>query len=271
MLTTRPVNVRRDTGTVTGPVVFLHNQSEFLQYLKTAHSNQRYAETAMNQRSSRAHTVFIFHITQQYSTHHPSSTTTTPSKPLLLQSQLHLVDLAGSERVKRSRVTGVHLREAVGINSSLLVLGKVISSLVKGSSHVPYLESKLTTILKSAFGGNARTTVIINTRVEEEHGDETLQTLRFGERCAMISNTLKQLASSYEDTFAMLEKSLHMLNQQIIGFQTKGKTHLVAYKTLMESYSNLLRKKEELSLLKQEQDQASAPILSSHQVNEIIV
>ena len=78
---------------------------------------------------------------------------------LLVQSQLHLVDLAGSERVKKSKVTGARMREAVGINSSLLVLGKVISALVKSHSHVPYLESKLTTLLKAAFGGNARTMV----------------------------------------------------------------------------------------------------------------
>jgi len=206
----------------------------------------------MNQRSSRAHTVFLFHITQQFTPH--SSSSSKHGKPLLLQSQLHLVDLAGSERVKRSRVTGIHLREAVGINSSLLVLGKVISALVKGRSHVPYLESKLTTILKSAFGGNARTTVIINTRTEGEHGDETLQTLRFGERCAMISNTLKQLASSYEDTLSILDQSLEALNKQIISFQSKEKTQLSAYRTLLESFSNLTRKREELLLLKKEQD-----------------
>jgi hypothetical protein len=72
----------------------------------------------------------------------------------MLKSQLYLVDLAGSERVKKSKVTGQRMREAVGINSSLLVLGKVIASLVESRSHVPYFESKLTTMLKSAFGGN---------------------------------------------------------------------------------------------------------------------
>jgi Kinesin motor domain len=54
---------------------------------------------------------------------------------------LHLVDLAGSERVKKSKATGIRLKEAVGINSSLLVLGKVIAALVESHRHVPYLVS----------------------------------------------------------------------------------------------------------------------------------
>ena len=70
---------------------------------------------------------------------------------------LYLVDLAGSERVKKSGAVGQRLREAAGINSSLMVLGRVIAALTAGQRHVPYLDSKLTTLLRPAFGGNART------------------------------------------------------------------------------------------------------------------
>ena len=59
----------------------------------------------------------------------------------LVRSQLHLIDLAGSERIKKSKATGTGLKEAVGINSSLLVLGKVIAALVESQHHVPYLVS----------------------------------------------------------------------------------------------------------------------------------
>lgn len=59
----------------------------------------------------------------------------------LVKSQLHLIDLAGSERVKKSKATGTGLKEAIGINSSLLVLGKVIAALVESQHHVPYLVS----------------------------------------------------------------------------------------------------------------------------------
>lgn len=164
----------------------------------------------------------------------------------MVQSQLHLVDLAGSERVKKSKVTGTRMREAVGINSSLLVLGKVISALVKGHSHVPYLESKLTTLLKAAFGGNARTMVIINARSDEEHGDETLQSLRFGERCSMISNSLRQTATSLESTLQSMDSALHAIEEQLKSLASRNKQHLDSYKSLQMSYDGLQRKRQEL-------------------------
>ena len=43
----------------------------------------------------------------------------------MVHSTLHLVDLAGSERLKKSKAEGARKREAVGINESLMVLGKV--------------------------------------------------------------------------------------------------------------------------------------------------
>lgn len=42
----------------------------------------------------------------------------------MITSVLYLVDLAGSERIKKSKVSGERLDEAISINSSLSVLGK---------------------------------------------------------------------------------------------------------------------------------------------------
>lgn len=52
----------------------------------------------------------------------------------MIKSQLHLVDLAGSERIKKSKVEGMRLREAVGINSSLLVSCRVCLQYICASS-----------------------------------------------------------------------------------------------------------------------------------------
>ena len=139
------------------------------------HRNKKFAETAMNERSSRAHTGSLTHLLCTYFFKLKSTSKIHvvlvmqfsqiwKSKDLTVKSQLHLVDLAGSERIKKSKVEGTRLKEAVGINSSLLTLGKVITSLVESKRHVPYLESKLTTVLRAAFGGNSRTTVIVNCR-----------------------------------------------------------------------------------------------------------
>ena len=66
----------------------------------------------------------------------------------MTSSQLHLVDLAGCEQLKQSKAVGAHKIEAIGINTSLLVLGRCISALVKQQKHVPYLDSKLTLLLR---------------------------------------------------------------------------------------------------------------------------
>ena len=203
LLTGQIVSIRRDTGEIHGAMeaTNLIDMNHVLEILKIGHERKRFAATAMNDRSSRSHTAIVIHVLQkinkekmlkiienggmsglspaliqsiQMLSHNNESTDITVNNfedDKLIRSQLHLIDLAGSERIKKSKAAGVRLKEAVGINSSLLVLGKVISSLVKGQSHIPYFESKLTTMLKAAFGGNSKTTVIINCRSDCDSGD----------------------------------------------------------------------------------------------------
>lgn len=102
---------------------------------------------------------------------------------LLLQN---LIDLAGSESSK-TETTGLRMKEGSYINKSLLTLGtvslgcicfqqsclsgmfqivftnmKVIGKLSEGRSmHVPYRDSKLTRLLQSSLGGNAKVSVSI--------------------------------------------------------------------------------------------------------------
>ena len=93
------------------------------------------ASTQMNQASSRSHAIFTIYLTMTSTrvTSHPNGSET---RSLLCQklSKIHLVDLAGSERVSNSGVKGKRLREAANINSSLTVLGTVISALVEKQS-----------------------------------------------------------------------------------------------------------------------------------------
>lgn len=53
---------------------------------------------------------------------------------------------AGSERVGRSEAAGQQLREAQAINRSLAALGDVIAALQARQSHVPFRNSKLTSV-----------------------------------------------------------------------------------------------------------------------------
>lgn len=224
-----------------------------LDVLKQGHARKRFAATAMNNRSSRSHTAFVVHVLQKLdaaslavSAACADELRTSQSGDCILRSTLHLVDLAGSERVKKSLVTGHTFREAVGINSSLFVLAKVISALVQGRSHVPYYESKLTTLLKAAFGGNSRTIAVINCRSDDEHGDETLESMRFGERCGMITNAIKQAATSYDTAIKTISSALTVVEGQLKSLESRGKQHLPSYKTLLGSYSELKRRRGEL-------------------------
>jgi hypothetical protein len=242
LLSGKAVNVRRDTGQITGgDEMICENLDEFINYLKIAQDRQHFAETAMNTRSSRAHSILIFHLSQVF-----NSESAGFSK-LVLQNMLYLVDLAGSERIKKSKVAGIHKKEAVGINASLLVLGKVINALSEGKSHIPYFESKLTTILKPAFGGNSKTTVIINGRVDGRYCDETLQSLRFGERCSNISNQLRQLATSLNDTLLALDETLKCVKKQLDDLKEKRKDNLEIFRTLSGSYEQLVLRRSALA------------------------
>lgn len=165
-------------------------------------------------------------------------------------SSLYLVDLAGSERVKKSKATGLQLSEAVGINSSLLVLGKVIAALVEGKSHIPYLESKLTTLLRNAFGGNCKTNVVVHCRQEDQHAEETLQTLRFGERCSMIMNETKSAAKSKEAALSAFDELLVRMEKQLHALQSKdSRNQAEAYRKIYESYQTLLLKRREIEAI----------------------
>ena len=57
---------------------------------------------------------------------------------------------------------GDRLKEGSAINKSLLMLGTVIEKLAAGSSRtvIPYRDSVLTKLLKSALGGNSKTVMV---------------------------------------------------------------------------------------------------------------
>lgn len=198
-------------------------------------SRKRYAETAMNHRSSRAHTVLVLKITQT-------------KGDLEASSQLHLVDLAGSERVKKSKAQGGRLVEAVGINTSLMVLGLCIRSRVEAKPHVPYYESRLTLLLRSALGGDSRTNVVICCHKDDVHGDETLQALSFGERCSFVTNRAHAaMASSLSEALAAVDAACEECASQIRGLEQRGKGSLPACERLRSRLATLQQKRRHLA------------------------
>ena len=244
LMTGNDVKIRRDNGEPVGAMsTNIESVGDVLSLLVAGQQRKRFAATAMNDHSSRSHTALIVTVTQN------SNNIAACTDAMHCSSVLYLVDLAGSERVKKSKAVGVQFREALGINKSLLVLGKVISSLVEGKSHIPYLESKLTTMLRSAFGGNCRTNVLIHCRPDESHADETLQSMRFGERCSMILNATKAAATSKEVTLQTIDGALETLERQIDSLRQNDKQHLDSFQKLTKSLSLLTKKRRDIEAL----------------------
>lgn len=109
---------------------------DFEKHFLSASRNRTVASTGLNSRSSRSHAALVLRVAQ--------------SRPLVpaRSAKLQLVDLAGCEDNRLTGNCGLRLRESSVINTSLLVLGKVVDALRLGQPRVPYRDSKLTRLLQ---------------------------------------------------------------------------------------------------------------------------
>ena len=137
--------------------------------------NRATGATAMNERSSRSHSAVIVHVEG-----------VTKDSGARTRGVLYLVDLAGSERVSRSEATGDRLKEAQHINKSLSALGDVVSALQQRSPHVPYRNSKLTSLLQGALGRSGKALIFMHVSPAEGSASETVSTLNFAARVASV-------------------------------------------------------------------------------------
>ncbi|KAK4479291.1 hypothetical protein RD792_014802 [Penstemon davidsonii] len=191
----------------------LNSTSDVLKLMDIGLKNRAQSSTALNQRSSRSHSVVSIHAR---GIDLKSSST--------LRGSLHLVDLAGSERVDRSEVTGDRLKEAQHINKSLSALGDVIFALAQKNSHVPYRNSKLTQVLQSSLGGQAKTLMFVQLNPDSDSFSESISTLKFAERVSGVElgaaksskdgrdvRELMEQVTSLKDTIAKKDEEIEKL------------------------------------------------------------
>uniref|UniRef100_A0A453EKX2 Kinesin motor domain-containing protein n=1 Tax=Aegilops tauschii subsp. strangulata TaxID=200361 RepID=A0A453EKX2_AEGTS len=174
----------------------VQSPSDVMTLMLLGEKHRASGPTAMNNRSSRSHSILTVHVNGKDISGNVSC------------SCLHLVDLAGSERVDRSEATGDRLKEAQHINKSLSCLGDVITALAQKNSHIPYRNSKLTQLLQSSLGGNAKTLMLAHISPEGESYVETLSTLKFAQRASTVelgtahankeSNDIRELKEQVE-------------------------------------------------------------------------
>jgi len=159
----------------------LSSLEQAVDTVKTALHARHVSETAMNERSSRSHVIFMLDLAEQREDGRAEV------------SHLFLVDLAGSESVKKSEASGKAVREAGMINKSLLALKTVIMQLSTNQDpatrgHVPYRDSRLTELLQDSIGGTARTMFIACISPNGRDVDETKSTLDYATKARSIRN-----------------------------------------------------------------------------------
>ncbi|MED6148047.1 hypothetical protein PIB30_049508 [Stylosanthes scabra] len=175
--------------------------SDVIHLMDIGLKHRAISATAMNERSSRSHSVVTIHVRGK-----------DLNSGSTLVGNLHLVDLAGSERVDRSEVIGDRLREAQHINKSLAAFGDVIFALSQKSSHVPYRNSKLTQLLQASLGGHAKTLMFIQINSDVTSYSETLSTLKFAERVSGIELGAARSNKESKDVKELMEQVASLKN-----------------------------------------------------------
>ncbi|XP_014755138.1 kinesin-like protein KIN-14C isoform X2 [Brachypodium distachyon] len=207
-------------------LVPVKSTSDVLDLMEIGQANRAVGSTALNERSSRSHSILTVHVRGLDLKNGSTS-----------RGCLHLIDLAGSERVERSEATGDRLKEAQHINKSLSALGDVIFALAQKNAHVPYRNSKLTQVLQSSLGGQAKTLMFVQINPDVESCSETISTLKFAERVSGvelgaarsnkegkdIKDLLEQVAS-LKDTIA--RKDMEIEQFQVLKDKSKSPSSL---------------------------------------------
>lgn len=149
--------------------------------LKKGASRRTVESTAMNDTSSRSHTIFKLVVESK-----ANAVTGVESDESVLVASLNLVDLAGSESVRHTGATGQRAKEGGKINQSLLSLSRVIHALSQPGQHVSYRDSKLTRLLQPSLSGNAKMSIICCITAAERYLEETRSTLQFASRAKLV-------------------------------------------------------------------------------------
>ena len=153
------------------------NLEQALLLFDIGNRNRSIGCTDLNDKSSRSHSIFVIKLI-----------TTNLKIKSKKSTKLFLVDLAGFEKVNGD-VLDQTFEEAKNINQSLFALVRLINAFNDPDmKHKPYRESKLTQILFDSLGGNSKTCLVATVSPHPVNRNETLSTLRYGQRAQKIVN-----------------------------------------------------------------------------------
>lgn len=228
--------------------------------------NRAVGSHALNERSSRSHSILTLHI----SCHEFCQE---DNRMIRKYGKISFVDLAGSERQKKSKSTGDTLVEANSINKSLLILGHCISMLAeRKKNHIPYRDSVLTKLLMDSIGGSGHTLMVACVAPTQYSATETVQTLRYAARAKRIRNKPRLRQDPLEELINKLKleiKELKIENEQYKNFYQSNQMEKIKQQNQKMAQVHLRREtdfltlKRENEVLKQNKQRVSKTIVSS--------
>eukprot|EP01065_Artemidia_motanka_P033234 TRINITY_DN4020_c2_g1_i2.p1 TRINITY_DN4020_c2_g1~~TRINITY_DN4020_c2_g1_i2.p1 ORF type:complete len:951 (+),score=301.10 TRINITY_DN4020_c2_g1_i2:53-2854(+) len=165
------------TSVVSTRIVPVQNASDCERLMSAGYARRAEGSTACNDTSSRSHCV----VTIQCSTK-----TCVNGKESSTNSRMVLVDLGGSECALKADTEGEQQRESSHINRSLSALSDVLKALSQGSRHIPFRNSKLTTLLSPCIGGNAKMQLFVTVSPDAMNSTETQHSLAFGSAARQV-------------------------------------------------------------------------------------
>ncbi|BBN03135.1 hypothetical protein MPTK1_2g21020 [Marchantia polymorpha subsp. ruderalis] len=213
-----------------------------------------------NEMSSRSHCVFTMFVERHSGLRTLQEVTS---------SKLNLVDLAGSERLKRTEVGGTTKKEAMLINKSLSFLEQAVFALRQGLGHVPFRQSRLTTLLKDALGGNCKTVLIVCAWAEDFFLDETISALRFAQRVKYLkTSAVINKKADAANTQRRYVREISELKQELALRDALTGRPSISYDELTEETRSALRERIQ-AFLAEEAGIDSIPIENFKQVKEL--
>ena len=247
------------------------SEADALNILFTGELARTTATHRLNRKSNRSHSLFTVYIEQRQRS---------GISERVVHSKLVLTDLAGSERLKKTMSTAdgydpndeAIRKESMCINQSLTYLEQCVVALSKkGVNHVPYRQSKLTTILKDCLGANCNTLMVACIWGEAEHLEETVSTLRLATRMMRVQN--ETAVTESVDPSALIRKQERMikaLKQELLMHDALVERTGVAYDPFTpEQQSGIITMIERFMDAKEEDEEDVLRITSVRQMIEI--
>ncbi|XP_074570069.1 kinesin-like protein KIN-7A [Curcuma longa] len=226
--------------------------SQHLRHLiEICEAQRQVGETALNDNSSRSHQ--IIRLTVESVMRENSNCVKS------FVANLNFVDLAGSERAGQTHASGARLKEGCHINRSLLNLTTVIRTLSQGKqgAHIPYRNSKLTRILQSSLGGNARTAIICTMSPALGHVEQSRNTLFFATCAKEVMNTAQvNVVVSEKQLVKQLQKEVARLEAELRTPEASANLEAL----LMEKELKIKQMEMEMESLKRERDHTQSQL-----------